>query len=230
MEILKEIVRNIVVIILLTTFLNLLLPSSSMQRFVKVVMGLFIMVSLLNPILSIFSNKEDFEVFAWQQNSIGGDEGSLSMETGPMSKVNQEMFLENYARQLEAQMAALVKLIKGVENVDVQVVLVGGKRVGTVESIKSVTVMVNGKEDKDIKPGIIEPIKIDVNEVKIEGGDQGGAIDQQTLNSISVPEKSLSDWDKRIKSEITDTICQYFSLNPDQIKVAFAPGEVVSNE
>jgi stage III sporulation protein AF len=46
--------KTIVLVILLATFVDLLLPSSKMQRYVKTVMSLFILLTLLSPILKLF--------------------------------------------------------------------------------------------------------------------------------------------------------------------------------
>jgi stage III sporulation protein AF len=46
--------KTVVIVILLATFVDLLLPSSTMQRYVKTVMSLFILLTLLSPILQLF--------------------------------------------------------------------------------------------------------------------------------------------------------------------------------
>jgi len=46
--------KSIVLVILLATFVDILLPSQTMQRYVKTVMSLFILLTLLSPLLSIF--------------------------------------------------------------------------------------------------------------------------------------------------------------------------------
>ena len=50
-------VKGIVFVVLFASFLELLLPSNSMQRFVRVIMGLFIMLTILQPVIEIMENK-----------------------------------------------------------------------------------------------------------------------------------------------------------------------------
>jgi stage III sporulation protein AF len=66
MQFLTEWISNIILLILLATILELLLPNSSLQRYVKMVVGLLLLVVILNPLLSIFSKDAD----GWV-NSIG---------------------------------------------------------------------------------------------------------------------------------------------------------------
>lgn len=49
--------KSIVLIILLATFVDILLPSQTMQRYVKTVIGLFILLILLQPLFSIFQKE-----------------------------------------------------------------------------------------------------------------------------------------------------------------------------
>lgn len=47
--------KSIILIILLATFVDILLPSQTMQRYVKTVIGLFILLALLQPLFSLFN-------------------------------------------------------------------------------------------------------------------------------------------------------------------------------
>ena len=67
-ELISDIVKNVAIIILLTTFLEMLLPNNSMQGFIKVVMGLFVMLAILNPVVGLL--KADYELTAWQLASL----------------------------------------------------------------------------------------------------------------------------------------------------------------
>ncbi|MCK8826635.1 stage III sporulation protein AF [Natroniella acetigena] len=53
MEQLREWVRNIVLVILFANFIQMLVPSGQMKSFVKVIIGFFIILVVLNPILSL---------------------------------------------------------------------------------------------------------------------------------------------------------------------------------
>ncbi|MFC0214201.1 stage III sporulation protein AF [Paenibacillus chartarius] len=49
-----EWLRTVISVILLATFVDLLLPNSSMQRYVRTVMSLFILLTLLAPLVQLF--------------------------------------------------------------------------------------------------------------------------------------------------------------------------------
>lgn len=238
MTVLIEMVRNIVVIILLTTFLEMILPSSSMQRFVKAVLGLFVLVAVLNPILKIIKNNQDFEVFTWYQESIPQFD-SVQEQGERLTKVNEDMFMQNYQQRIEGQMKSLVILTKGINNVEVQVKLErDGKEVrGSLIEEVMVTVEREGKEqeqereqerkmekDEDKERSqeqeekksaeLVKPVKIVAGKPKEKeksgGKTAGGSI-----------EKVFNRDDQLIEHEIMNTLCQYFGLNEKQIVVIF---------
>ncbi len=203
-----DLVRNIVVIVLLTTFLDLLLPSNSMRGFIKAIMGLFILVSILNPVLNIIMGYEDFEVFAWHQDSFLADNNSILVKGERLQNVNQELFLENYGQRIEVQMKALLQLIQGVEEVKVQVALQQAKN--AQHQIKEVQVSVLNRDKEEENENevsrSVDPVKIELEE----------SVEKQKAEA---EERQLN---KRIEDQIYTTLCQYFGLEKKQIKVVFS--------
>ncbi|WP_282172661.1 stage III sporulation protein AF [Cytobacillus firmus] len=59
MDFIKEWVTNIILFVLLATVIDMLLPSSKLQKYTKMVTGLLLIAIILTPILRIISN--DFE-------------------------------------------------------------------------------------------------------------------------------------------------------------------------
>ncbi|MDK2926124.1 MAG: stage sporulation protein, partial [Bacillota bacterium] len=55
----KEWIRNIVVLVLFGGFVELLLPSNSMKRFLQVVVGLFVLTMLLEPVTLLVNKVEE---------------------------------------------------------------------------------------------------------------------------------------------------------------------------
>lgn len=51
MEVMKEWVKNIFILILALTFIEMLLPASRMEKFIKFVFSLAVMATILSPLL-----------------------------------------------------------------------------------------------------------------------------------------------------------------------------------
>jgi stage III sporulation protein AF len=78
--------KEIILVILLATFVDLLLPSSTMHRYVKVVLSLLILLTILSPVLSLL--RADFPLSALaSEKQLSRDH---SAEMPPLSAVVAE--------------------------------------------------------------------------------------------------------------------------------------------
>ncbi|MCZ8520647.1 MULTISPECIES: stage III sporulation protein AF [Paenibacillus] len=53
--------KSVILVILLATFVDLLLPNATMQRYVKTVISLFLLLTLMQPLLSLFSGPGELD-------------------------------------------------------------------------------------------------------------------------------------------------------------------------
>lgn len=218
MEVFKELIRDIVLVILLTTFLDMLLPSNKMRPYLKMVMGLFILVSILNPVLNLILRQQNIEVFASQQGSTIYEEKSIQQAGGKLAEVTRQEILRAYAQRIEVQMASLLKLIEGVEDVEVKVELKeGGQKTGA-EDIDSIFVSIAQKKVEDAEK---DSIKIKPIIIGKESQSDSSSVERR-YEEKSDDEKS--DKEKTIQHEVTKTLGQYFGVLPNQIKVVFPNG------
>ncbi|NLT95896.1 MAG: stage III sporulation protein AF [Clostridia bacterium] len=202
LDALSDIVKNVAVIILLTTFLDMLLPNSSMQRFVKVIMGLFVMVAVLTPILNLFET--DFELSAWQLVSLPEHKVETVLAQGEqIIKLQEEQALTEYKDRLEKQMEALIKLVPNVAFVQCQTVLEPVEQIGALARIEKVMIWVTPGQElsaQDIKP--VEPVHI-----KIGSDNREESIDKKV--------------DPVMKEKIHNIIANYYNLEKENIEIIF---------
>ncbi|TLS52993.1 stage III sporulation protein AF [Paenibacillus antri] len=69
MEALTGWLKQIVLVVLLATFIDLLLPNRTMQRYVKLVVSLFILMTILSPVLQLLGSNANVRMLA---ASVGG--------------------------------------------------------------------------------------------------------------------------------------------------------------
>ncbi|MEC0230907.1 stage III sporulation protein AF [Paenibacillus alba] len=121
MEWLAGWLKTVIMVIMLATFVDLLLPSNTMQRYVKTVMSLFILLTLLSPVLQLFQKDWDMDQLIGQaeqkQNektmyaSTGnGDQRMKSLEV--ITKDAQKLQAEGQKQSqqmLQTQLAGMMK-------------------------------------------------------------------------------------------------------------------------
>lgn len=82
--------KDIIVVVLLASFVELLLPNNAYQRYVRTVLGLFILLALLSPLLSLFQQKWDADKLMASVEQLG-DKLSGSPELGTMRSLQAVM-------------------------------------------------------------------------------------------------------------------------------------------
>jgi len=105
--------KQIIFIILLATFIDLILPNRSMQRYVKLVISLLILITIMTPILSIFrSSFADQLAENYSEMSERTSQGrkfvgvEQIMQEGDRLKRKQE---EKVIQSVEVQLAVQIK-------------------------------------------------------------------------------------------------------------------------
>jgi stage III sporulation protein AF len=160
-------VKYIIFVVLFASFLELLLPSSSMQRFVRVIMGLFIMLAIMNPIISIIQNHliPTNQVPALSTN-FGN---SIMNDSMNMSNERERLSHELYKKELAQQMKILVMAIDGVADVHVNIEIKTVKNSSIASGIESVILYIKpGLSAKDRKVAAVSKITIGEQKDKTE--------------------------------------------------------------
>jgi len=156
MEALKALIRNLAFILLLATFLEMLLPNKSMRGFVQLVMGLFVIAAILNPLAHFISLDIMEEIPAWVEVS-SEDLPVLAAEGTPLN-TGKSAVREQYKRILCNQIKVLVSTIDDIKSAEVSIELdeeTGG--FSDYPNIQKVTIYYS-QDQNNVIP--IEPIVI----------------------------------------------------------------------
>lgn len=202
MSSLNEIIRNIVVIVLLATFLDMLLPNTNLRRFIKVIMGLFIMVTILNPIINIFN--QEATISAWDFNLQENEDVDSILEKGKKisSDQNAEAAIE-YKKRIEKQIEAMVHLIPEVDRVNCTAELASTedlKNMGQIEKV-FLEIYLGTSKTKD-QDQLVDPVKIDLGQSQEKEGKK------EEVNKSA------------IKSKVINLVSNYYSISEEDIDLS----------
>ena len=106
MSFLTEWITNIIVFVLLATVIDMLLPSSNMQKYAKIVTGLLLITIILTPLLKLLTS--DFDKVmnsidinsSYQNNSV---ENLIEMKKKEIQASQRAYILEQMAVQMKQQ-------------------------------------------------------------------------------------------------------------------------------
>ncbi|MDR6549350.1 stage III sporulation protein AF [Paenibacillus qinlingensis] len=232
--------KTVIMVIMLATFVDLLLPSNTMQRYVKTVLSLFILLTLLTPVLQLFQKEWNMDQLLSQaeksQNEktmLAGGFGSqtqmksLEAITKDASKI-QDAEQKKTQQVVQTQLAALIKedvqkqTEWPIENVQVQVQVDNNGK----PSILSVKVTLDDIEAKRQQPvtgsksiAAMEPVK-PVDPIKI--GSAASGQDRMASTQGDTQASSAVTPSEQEKDRLKQGISRNWLVDPAKIEIAAA--------
>ncbi|MEW8958245.1 MAG: stage III sporulation protein AF [Moorella sp. (in: firmicutes)] len=190
-----EIVRQVALIALLAAFLEMLLPEKNITRYVRLVLGLFVVVAILTPLVEGLRIGPELELAAWDLRLDSAAAVTPVQQGKELARTNEEAALEIYRNRLAGQIRALVALVPDVKEEEVTVeVADDGERLGAIRRVVVTAALAAGEKDKGGEEFASSP-----------GEDQTG--------------KNKDTAAKEIQSRIINMITHFYGLEPGQVEV-----------
>ena len=160
MSFLTEWITNIIVFVLLASVIDMLLPSSNMQKYTKVVTGLLLIMIILTPLMKLFA--ADFE------ETLAG----INLE-GTVKTASVENLIEMKKKEIQASQRAYIleqMAVQMKDEVEKEMIDQYGYKVKHIkleaddleklpESIMSVSIVLDTSQEEAVTT--IKPIEID---------------------------------------------------------------------
>jgi len=206
LDTIRLIVRNLVVLMMVAAFLEMLLPLKETRRFVQVVIGFFVLIIVLGPVVSIWQKKLPLGVSAFPAAQTDSTQlQSIIVEGQILQKSNLDQAKKAYLSRLEEQVVVMVRLIPGVQDASAQVVLdkaPDGQSMGAVDRV-----LLHLKTGSKGREGIVKSVE----QVKIGNSP---AQDQAVAGQAEASHNE-------ILKQVQDTVTSLFGLRPEQVVVDF---------
>lgn len=204
MDILKELVRNIVVIIILGALFDMLMPKSNMNRYLRLVVGLFIIGAMINPLLQLTSHPDLGSVINPLNAAEQGENIQTILNNGQdLSKKNNERGIKEFQKRIEQQIVALVELDNEIEVLKASTSFVADTKNNRFGQLKAVNLLV-AKADaskSNSNESIVAPIDINLAPQKAS------------------PLKEKQPISEQAKAKITKTITSFYGIAPELVHI-----------
>lgn len=209
MEIIRNLVQSLVIIIILAMFLEMLLPAGEMRTYVKMVMGLLVIIAVVQAVGSMA--RWSFEEMPAVVTGAGDGRGQLPeiLEAGrKISARQQDLGIEQYRRGLAQQVTALVKLNQGLPVLDVEVSVQSDSGSPGFGQIKEIILTVSeNPEQAGSAPEGTEPVE-EVSPVAVQVGSPG------------TPDKTGAVSSKAVAG-IVGVLTNFYNIKPEQVKIIY---------
>jgi stage III sporulation protein AF len=165
MEFLRSWITNITVVVIFTMLLDILVPNNDMKKFVKVIMGLLIVLVIIKPFLMVKNVGYQFESAMTQTTAYIDDSSQNSDSNIGISQNNTALNI--YKQKLSDKVIEIVKSRKELKDRDIRASVdiendISKKEFG---SIKSIEVFIEKGKNDAVQASTIEPVKINTETV-----------------------------------------------------------------
>lgn len=234
---LSDWLRDIIAVILLAVFVELLLPNKAMQRYARLVVGLFILLTILSPILKLMQSdigaKLDEGMEKWSESAM-----TREVKMAGLNQITRDAEVISEKRNLDASKLAertleesirnelIEKEVAPVAEVDVMLkwVAISGKQTPYISQI-TVTLKANdqkkGISKEDTAVEAVQPVVV---EVEIEPRDDIGSPPSSKDSTLEKegsdePEGKWSRADPAAAAAISSLISKGWGVEAEQIVV-----------
>lgn len=198
----SNVVKSLIVIIIIASFMELILPKNKFQPYIKLVVGLVIIVSVLNPVLKLFRIVPDLEMeILRSQVRLYEDESYVD---GHVIRQTQSLVAKEYKRRIQGEIEKVIGRYSGVEIMGIDLEIVEEIEKDDFGKILSMSIALKPTDEEKENDGIF------IDSVVIQVGGEG------------LPERDNEELSERYVSQIDDIgreISSYFSLEKDSIKL-----------
>lgn len=194
---------NIVMVVIFISFVELLLPSSSMKKYIKMVVGLLVILVILNPIIELLYgdiNVQD-EIF---KSTVMIEKEALSKDAVEFQGARNQQMISMYKEKIAEHLRDKIGYEYDVrlENVRIEIEEdMSNKDFGKIKEISLVIAKGEKKSDSQITIGSVDQISVEVN---------------------SSPEKVMSnrEEDSYFISDIKNNISKFYDIEEDNINIS----------
>ncbi len=198
-------VRQIVVVGVLAGIAELALPRGSTRGYVRVVVGLLVMLTILEPVLGLMGNPVVWAQLGDWPQQVNISSTALSVDFDEVRERNDRLALDTYRTRLQNEIEAVVSRVEGLEVVRVTADVETRPERQDYGAILVVGIVVReaGDADTDVEP--VEPIRLDEDQEESESqGEQGLA----------------GEWPTRLESarkQLYELLRLHFGVPPAQV-------------
>jgi len=199
MEVISQLVRNLAFLAVLAVFLEMLLPLRGTRRFVQVIIGLFIMLAVLGPIVTLLRQQPPLHFDMPVSAGSGGDDLNQILKQGQaMQAMTSDQEQAAYLQRLDDQIEVMCRLVPG------------------VTAAKATASLSSDASWKSL--GTVQKVVIELQSGPRQVGGQATPVQIESVPKAA-PGSSASE--QEIASQVQETVASLFGLQNEQVVVNF---------
>ena len=219
MEVLKNLIQDLALIVMLALFLEMLLPTGEVKQYVKMVLGLLLAVALMQAAGGLARRDFAREVPFLTVREEGQKQAAIMTAGKEMAARQQEKAAEDYRLGLSRQVLSLAQMNKELAVTGADVRLQEGQSSGSgrlEEIVLTVRDRPAAGKTGGGRAGLVEPVAVQVSPGltgRPEGVKTGGAGVDAGGGQEGLPAGPVAG--------LKETLAGFYNIEPGQIKVIY---------
>ncbi|SHM51612.1 stage III sporulation protein AF [Caldanaerovirga acetigignens] len=103
-------IKQVILVVIFTLFVELLMPSNELRKYIKVTLGIIVIIAILNPIISLLKADKFFDGIQLKA-MVYLNEDSISNQAEKLKQEHIKMALELFEKELEKKLVRQLKQI-----------------------------------------------------------------------------------------------------------------------
>lgn len=202
MEWISNWIQGIIIAVIIGTIIEMILPEGSCKKYIKVVIGVYILFSIISPVITKVTGNE-FRVSDIFDLDEYIEESSQSKQTNAKSN-QQNQIKQIYITNLKGDIKQKIKQ-QGYEVTNIELEVENNSEY----TLKSITVQIYKSEEK-VEDNTTNEIEI-VNKVEIEIGNSENNTTRNKKENINISSKE--------KKDLKEYLSNMYSLKEENINI-----------
>jgi len=156
-------------VVMFAAFVDFLIPENNFLRYVKVLLGLLVMIAIINPLIPLFHNDLSVDEISLVYEDFVDKKGIMS-KSDILKKNNNELTMEEYKVNIEEYLAKKIAdvTLHNIKNVTVKIDEdLSSREFGKITQVK-ITLSKNPPNGSNSKQEKISIEKIKISDEKLE--------------------------------------------------------------
>lgn len=198
-------VRQIVMVVMFAAFVDFFIPEKSFSRYVKVFLGLLVMIVIMSPVMSLFHRDFSIDEIAFVYDDPI-DYRSINSKSHILSENNDKIKIAEYKANIEKYIFQRIAEITSHDLRDVSVKLVEDFSSHDFGQISEIVITLNKNPPGQLADGNVKQEKISIEKVKIDNKPLGSNV--------------LSEMTKEEFKEIVNYLAASFNIPEEKIYIS----------
>ena len=198
---LSDWVQNIVVVVIICTIIEMILPKGNNKKYIKMVISIFILFTIISPVISKITNKEfNLDSFDYEKYFTNT---TYTVSTDTLEQNNEKNIENTYKQNIKADIIYRLKengYIVSISSIDIE--FKDERKYGKINELVLVVNSINKSNVNSTNKNNMEEIEnvneidVNINNTSIESDNENRSLKESNIEEIKQCLKSAYEIDK----------------------------------